>query len=73
MVTVSCVFEIDGYGCVLSKVQNYYPVEEAKVGWCWGFKYESGIFEFFYHRLKGNAEKERQDFISALKAYWAQR
>lgn len=71
---VSGIFEINGYGCVLSKVQNYYPVEIDKPGmYCWGFKYNSGIFEFFYYFVKGEAKKERQAFINALEAYWSKR
>ncbi len=71
---VSCIFEINGYGCVLPYIQNYYPVETDKPGmYCWGFKYKSGIFEFFYHFKKDEAKKERQLFIKALEAYWAKR
>ena len=46
-----------------SPSQNYYPVEKDKPGmWYWGFKYNSGVFEFFYHSEKQKAEKERQAF-----------
>jgi len=71
---VSCVFEISGYGCILPHVQNYYPVEKDKPRmWYWGFKYNSGVFEFFYHSEKLKAEQERKCFINALELYWAQR
>lgn len=71
---VSGIFEINGYGCVLSQVQNYYPVEIDKPGmYCWGFKYNSGIFEFFYHSVEDEAIKERLLFITALERYWAKR
>jgi hypothetical protein len=70
---LKCIFEIDGYGCVLPYVQNYYPVEKDKDLYCWGFKYNSGIFEFFYYRKKAKAEKERQQFINVLEAYWLKR
>jgi hypothetical protein len=72
MGSVTCVFEVSGYGCVLPHVQNYYPVEEDKPGmFCWGFKYISGVFEFFYYPDKQQAVKDRQSFIDALDAYWA--
>lgn len=61
------IHEVDGYGVVLSQVQNFYPVEEDKQGiYCWGFKYLSGIFEFFYYTSKVEAEVAREKFIEAL-------
>ena len=65
------VFEIDGYGIVLSLVQNYYPVEEDTNAnsFYWGFKYTTGIFEFFYHSQKSAAEFQRAKFIIALDNY----
>lgn len=59
-------YEIRGYGIVLSKVQNYYPVERTTSGWQFGFKYDSGIFEFFDFKTKLEAVKARQQFIEAL-------
>ena len=62
------LYEIEGYGIVLDKVQNYYPVEEDKPGmYCWGFKYTSGVFEYFYHNSEIEAERERNGFIKALE------
>ncbi len=64
------IHEVDGYGIVLSEVQNYYPVEEHNRGlFCWGFKYISGIFEFFYYIDRAEAEKARFDFIGSLNNY----
>jgi hypothetical protein len=64
------VYEIDGYGIVLGQVQNYYPVEEDKPGmYCWGFKYISGIFEFFHYTDRTEAEEVRELFITALNDY----
>ena len=64
------VCEIDGYGIVLSQVQNYYPVEEDKIGiYCWGFKYISGIFEFFHYSSIREAEETRDKFKAALNTY----
>ena len=68
---VICLFEIDGYGIVLPQVQNYYPAEEDKPGmFCWGFKYTSGIFEFFYYATLAEAEQSREAFKTALNDYW---
>ncbi len=41
------LFEVDGYHIVLAHVQNVYPVEKDKFYYEWGFKYTTGIFEFF--------------------------
>jgi len=61
------LYEIDGYGVVLPKVQNYYPVEEIDVGWQWGFKYDSGVFESFQYKAEKIACSERWKFIKALE------
>lgn len=64
------VYEVNDYGIVLAQVQNYYPVEEDKPGmFYWGFKYASGIFEFFYYTDKAEAEEVRKNFIIALNNY----
>lgn len=63
----SAIHEIDGYGVVLPKVQNYYPVESnGGGGYCWGFKYDSGVFEYFQHVTEEAAEAERRLFVAAL-------
>lgn len=47
---MKALYEIEGYGIVLAQVQNYYPVEEDKPNmFNWGFKYLSGVFEYFYY------------------------
>ena len=63
------VHEIEGYGIVLPMVQNYYPVEEDKAGFYWGFKYASGVFEYFHHAIKKQAEVEREEFIVTLNSW----
>lgn len=67
---LSAVYEINGYGIVLPLVQNYYPVEDNEAGgFCWGFKYASGVFEFFHYKQKTRAERERGSFIFALNTW----
>ena len=65
------VYEINGYGVVLSQVQNIYAVEHDKCG-CpfWGFKYLSGVFEYFNYKHENEAKRERDMFIHALNEYW---
>lgn len=65
----SAVHEMNGYGAVLPLVQNYYPVEEDAGIFCWGFKYTTGVFEFFYHQTREKATLQRDKFISALNAW----
>lgn len=67
---LSAVYEIDGYGIVLPLVQNYYPVEDNEAGgFCWGFKYASGVFEFFHYKQRSRADIERGSFIFALNTW----
>ena len=67
---MSAVFEIDGYLAVLPHVQNIYPVEQDKFYWCWGFKYTSGVFEYFMYQSEKEALKIHDSFIDALNLYW---
>ncbi len=64
------VFKIEGYHAVLPHVQNVYPVEKEKFYWGWGFKYCSGVFEFFSYKTKGDAQKIHDLFLKALNSYW---
>lgn len=66
---LSSIFEIDGYGAVLPLVQNFYPVQRDAGSWCWGFKYTTGIFEFFYCKTKEKAICQRAAFIAALEKW----
>lgn len=65
------LYEISGYGIVLAQVQNYYPVEldDKTETYYWGFKYISGIFEFFYYKDVSEADESRHNFINALHNY----
>ncbi len=71
MGTQNAIHEINGYGVVLPQVQNVYPVERDKCG-CpfWGFKYLSGVFEYFNYKYEHDAKRERNMFIDALNQYW---
>lgn len=66
MADVKATYEIRGYGIVLPKVQNYYPVEETETGWAFGLKYDSGVFEFFDFKTESEAAEIRRRFIEAL-------
>ena len=68
--SASSLHEVNGYGIVLPLVQNYYPVEEDAGVFCWGFKYKTGIFEFFYSETEPSANAQRQEFIRALDAWY---
>ena len=64
--------EIQDYTAIIPKIQNVYPVEEAKqVGWEFGFKYESGIFEFFNYKNKSQAEYDRRILVAAIDNYYS--
>ncbi len=64
---MKALFEIDDrYHAVLPHVQNVYSVEKEKFYWIWGFKYKSGVFEFFNYKTKKDAQKVHDAFIKAL-------
>ena len=63
-------FEINGYGAVIPHIQNYYPVERCSVGWQFGFKYQSGVFEFFQYKTRTKAIWERKRLIKAIEDYY---
>lgn len=69
---MEAIYEIDGYGIVLAQVQNYYPVEyDEKIrAYSWGFKYISGVFEYFHYSKKLMAESQREKFIDVLNSYY---
>jgi len=63
--------QIQGYTAVIPKIQNIYPVEEARrIGWEFGFKYESGIFEFFNYKNKNQAEFDRLKLLVAIDYFY---
>lgn len=70
MTEYQTLFEIDGYHVVLNHVQNVYPVEKEKFYYVWGFKYVTGIFEFFSYKTKKEAREVHDKFVVTLDSYW---
>ena len=68
---IPATFEIKGYHVVLPCVQNVYPAEKYEFYYEWGFKYISGVFEFFSYKTKKEAQKAYDDFVLALNLYWS--
>ena len=64
------LFEIDRYHVVLNYVQNVYPVGKDKFYYEWGFKYTTGIFEFFSYKTRKEAIQIQDAFIKALNGFW---
>lgn len=63
--------EIQGYTAVIPKIQNIYPIKEARrIGWEFGFKYESGVFKFFSYKNKSQAEFDRLKLLVAIDNYY---
>lgn len=63
--------EIQDYIAVIPKIQNVYPVEKARrIGWEFGFKYESGVFEFFNYKNRSQAEFDRLNLLFAIDHYY---
>lgn len=63
--------EIQDYTPVIPKIQNIYPVEEVRqIGWEFGFKYDSGVFEFFIYKTKSQAEFDRLKLLVAIDNYY---
>lgn len=61
----------DGYTVVLPHVQNVYgPEEDFSSGWTFGFKYQSGQFEFFHCRTKEHAQTEHDRLVEALERFY---
>ena len=63
-------FSIEGYLAVIPHIQNVYPPEKEKTGWTFGFKYTSGVFEFFTFKTLGKARKEYNRLAQAIDEYW---
>jgi len=64
-------FEIQDYTAVIPKIQNIYPVEEGgRIGWSFGFKYESGVFEFFHYETATQAEYDWLRLLTAIESYY---
>lgn len=64
-------FEIQSYTAVIPKIQNVYSVEEGKrIGWEFGFKYDSGVFEFFSYETATQAEYDWLRLLTAIESYY---
>ncbi len=61
---------IRGYLAVISKIQNVYPPEELVIGYQTGFKYESGIFEYFVFEKLDEAELCYKQIEKAIEDYY---
>ena len=64
------LFEIDGYHVVLNHVQNVYPAAKEKFYYEWGFKYITGVFEFFSYETMEEAQEVHDKFVIALNSFW---
>ena len=63
-------FSIDGYLAVIPHIQNVYPPEKDRVGWCFGFKYVSGIFEYFTYRTLSEAQTHYNRLSAAIEMHY---
>lgn len=64
------LFTIDGYHAVISHIQNIYPPEKDRVGWQFGFKYKSGIYEFFTFKTVREARREYERCAKAVDDFY---
>lgn len=64
------LFSVDGYLAVIPQIQNVYPPEKDRVGWMFGFKYISGIFEFFTYKTLTEARMNYNKLTSAIENYY---
>ena len=68
------VFEFEEYGAVIPHIQNIYsPKPDRDVGWCFGFKYSSGVFEFFSFKTEAEATAQHRRLLDAVDRYWCER
>lgn len=63
-------FSVDGYLAVIPHIQNVYPPEKEKVGWCFGFKYTSGMYEFFTYKTLQEAQIQYKKLAQAIDSYY---
>ena len=61
---------IAGYLAIVPKIQNVYPVERVDAGWQTGFKYDSGVFEFFVYKTKLEAKNLYLRIKKAIEDYY---
>lgn len=67
---MKATFIIDEYVAVLPLIQNLYTPEQEGLGWTWGFKYTSGVFEYFHVTSENEARRQCDALIEAIDAYW---
>lgn len=68
----SALYAFKGYSAVIPHLQNVYgPEQENGVPvWFFGFKYTSGVFEYFSFATQEEAEVEHRKLLEAITAYW---
>ncbi len=64
------VFSINGYLAVIPHIQNVYPPEKDRVGWAFGFKYTSGVFEFFTFKHLQETRLHYGRLADAINSYY---
>lgn len=64
------LYMIEGYGAVIQHIQNIYPPEKTRVGWQFGFKYTSGIFEFFSYKTLNEAREHYNKLGKAIEEFY---
>ena len=68
---MKALYRFEDYSAVIPLIQNVYaPEQDRDVGWCFGFKYTSGVFEFFTFKQYSEALREHDRLIAAIEAYW---
>lgn len=67
---MKATLEIRGYLAVIPKIQNIYPIERVETGWQTGFKYDSGVFEFFTYKSKIEAESAYHRIRKSVDDYY---
>ena len=68
----SALYTFKGYSAVIPQLQNVYgPEQEDGVSsWFFGFKYTSGVFEYFSFSTLEEAEAEHRKLCEAISFYW---
>lgn len=64
------LYIIEGYGAVIPHIQNIYPPEKTRVGWQFGFKYISGVFEFFTYKTLSEARSHYNELVKTIEEYY---
>jgi len=64
------LYSNDGYLAVIPHIQNVYPPEKINVGWQFGFKYYSGIFEFFPYKTLKECHTHYTKLAKAIDEYY---